>query len=54
MKEEEDAMVAIRKEGGEIVELTPEQHQAFVDVVTPIYGEARGQYDRELLSLVGL
>ena len=54
VKEEEDAMVAIRKEGGEIVELTPEQHQAFVDAVTPIYGEARGQYDRELLSLVSL
>ena len=54
VKEEEDAMVAIRKEGGEIVELTPEQHKAFVDAVTPIYGEARGQLDRELLSLVSL
>ena len=30
-KEEEDAMVAIRREGGEIVELTPEQYKAFVD-----------------------
>jgi TRAP-type C4-dicarboxylate transport system substrate-binding protein len=54
VKEEEEAMVAIRKEGGEIVELTPEQHQAFVDAVTPIYGEARGEYDRELLSLLNL
>ena len=43
VKEEEDAMVEIRKEGGEIVELTPEQHQKFVDAVKPIYGEARGQ-----------
>ncbi len=50
--EEEDAMVAIRKEGGEILELTPEQHNAFVTAVTPIYGEARTQYGRELLSLV--
>jgi tripartite ATP-independent transporter DctP family solute receptor len=50
--EEEDAMTAIRKAGGEILELTPEQHQAFVTAVTPIYGEARGQYGRELLSLV--
>jgi TRAP-type transport system periplasmic protein len=54
VKEEEDAMVAIRKAGGDIVELTPEQHQAFVTAVTPIYGEARKQYGRELLSLAGL
>ena len=39
---------------GEIVELTPEQHKAFVDAVTPIYGEARSQYGKELLSLVNL
>jgi len=51
VKEEEDAMVEIRKEGGEIVELSPEEHQKFVDAVKPIYGEARGQFDRELLSL---
>ena len=52
VKEEEDAMVAIRKEGGEILELTPEQHKAFVTAVTPIYGEARKQYGRELLAQV--
>ena len=51
VKEEADAMVEIRKEGGEIVELTPAEHQQFVDAVKPIYGEARGQYDRELLAL---
>jgi tripartite ATP-independent transporter DctP family solute receptor len=51
VKEEEDAMVEIKKEGGSIVELTPEEHQKFVDAVKPIYGEARGQYDRELLSV---
>jgi TRAP-type transport system periplasmic protein len=54
VKEEEDAMVEIRTEGGTIVELTPEEHQKFVDAVKPIYGEARGQYDRELLSLANL
>jgi tripartite ATP-independent transporter DctP family solute receptor len=54
IKEEEDAMVAIRKEGGEILELTADEHKAFVTAVTPIYGEARGQYDRELLSLLNL
>jgi tripartite ATP-independent transporter DctP family solute receptor len=54
VKEEEDAAAAIRKVGGEIVELTPEQHKAFVDAVRPIYGEARAQYGKELLSLVNL
>ena len=54
VKEEEDAMVEIRKEGGTIVELTADEHQKFVDAVKPIYGEARGQYDRELLSLANL
>lgn len=52
VKEEEDAAAEIRKVGGEILELTPEQHTAFVTAVTPIYGEARQQYSRELLSLV--
>ena len=54
VKEEEEAMVEIGKEGGTIVELTPEEHQKFVDAVKPIYGEARGQYDRGLLSLANL
>ncbi|MEQ1776745.1 MAG: hypothetical protein ABL891_23410, partial [Burkholderiales bacterium] len=54
VKEEEDAMAAIHNEGGEIVQLTPAQHQAFVAAVTPIYGEARSQYGPELLSLVNL
>ena len=54
VKEEEDAMVDIRKEGGTIVELTADEHQKFVDAVKPIFGEARGQYDRELLSLANL
>ena len=52
--EEEDAVAAIRKAGGDIVELTPEQHKAFVDAVRPIYGEARSQYSSELLGLVNL
>ncbi|HEY5618444.1 MAG TPA: TRAP transporter substrate-binding protein [Vicinamibacterales bacterium] len=54
VKEEEDSVVAIRKAGGEILELTPEQHKAFVDAVRPIYGEARSQYSKELLGLVDL
>jgi TRAP-type C4-dicarboxylate transport system substrate-binding protein len=52
VKEEDEAQVQIRKAGGDILELTPEQHKAFVAAVTPIYGEARREYSRELLSLV--
>src|SRR5262249_47183076 len=54
VKEEEDAMAAIKAEGGEIVELTPADHKMSVDAVTPIYGEARAQYDRELIATVNL
>ena len=36
VKEEEDSAAEIRKAGGEILELTPEQHKAFVTAVTPI------------------
>ncbi len=52
VKEEEDAMVEIRKAGGEILELTPDEHQAFATAVSPIYAEARADYSRELLALV--
>ena len=51
-KEEVDSQVDIRDAGGEIVELTAAEHQAFVEAVTPIYGEARNEYSPELLSLV--
>jgi tripartite ATP-independent transporter DctP family solute receptor len=54
VKEEEESMAAIRKEGGEIVEITPTQRQAFVTAVTPIYAEAQNRYGRDLLSLVNL
>ena len=43
----------IRKTGGEIVEPTAEQHKAFVSAVSPIYKEARSQFGRDLLALVG-
>jgi tripartite ATP-independent transporter DctP family solute receptor len=54
VKEEEDAAVAIRQAGGEILELTPEQHHAFVSAVRPIYAEARREFSEELLSLTSL
>src|SRR5262245_6844158 len=54
VKEEEDAMVDIRKAGGDIIELTPQEHEMFARAVNPIYGEARTAYSRELLDLVGV
>jgi tripartite ATP-independent transporter DctP family solute receptor len=54
VKEEADAADAIKKASGEIVELTMEQHQAFLSAVSPIYGEARKQFGRDLLALVNL
>jgi TRAP-type transport system periplasmic protein len=49
--EEEDARRAIEAAGCEIVELTADEHGAFVEAVNPIYGEAREQYG-ELLDLL--
>jgi hypothetical protein len=46
--------VEIRKAGGDIIELTPDQHRMFVNAVTPIYGEARTQFGKDLISLVNL
>jgi tripartite ATP-independent transporter DctP family solute receptor len=54
VKEEEDAMTAIRAEGGEILELTRDEHNRFVEAVTPIYGEARREYSGEVLALLKL
>ena len=53
-QEETEAEAIIRAAGGEIVELTPEQKDAFVEAVAPIYDEARAKFDPELLSLIGL
>ena len=52
--EEADAAAAITEAGGEILELTPEEVDAFVSAVQPIYAEARTQHDAELLELAGL
>jgi tripartite ATP-independent transporter DctP family solute receptor len=54
VKEEEDAAAAIRKVGGEIVELTADEHRAFVSAINPIYGEARKELGNNVLALVGL
>jgi tripartite ATP-independent transporter DctP family solute receptor len=54
VKEELEAAAEIKKAGGEIVGLNPEEHKAFVSAVSPIYKEARDQFDRGLLTLVDL
>jgi len=54
VREEEDARAAIAAAGCEIIELTPDQHNAFAAAVKPIYGEARQQYGDGLLALAGV
>jgi TRAP-type C4-dicarboxylate transport system substrate-binding protein len=54
VKEEADAAAAIRKAGGEIIELTTDQQKPFVSAVSPIYKEARNEFGRDLLALVNL
>jgi TRAP-type C4-dicarboxylate transport system substrate-binding protein len=54
VKEEAQAVDTIRQAGGEIIELTPEQHRAFADAVAPLHREARSMYDAKLLALAGL
>jgi TRAP-type C4-dicarboxylate transport system substrate-binding protein len=50
--EEEDARRIIETSSGEIIDLTADEHRTFAAAVKPIYGEAREQYDRDLLALV--
>jgi tripartite ATP-independent transporter DctP family solute receptor len=52
-REEEDAHRIIQAEGGEIVELTAAEHDAFVAAVAPMLNEAKRQYGTEWLDLVG-
>ncbi len=53
-REELDARQAIIASGGEIVDLTPQERQLFIDAVSPIYAELRDQYSPRLQRLVGL
>jgi TRAP-type C4-dicarboxylate transport system substrate-binding protein len=52
-REEADARRTIETAGGEIVELTPDQHDAFVKAVQPLLADARQQYAGDLIALVG-
>jgi len=49
-----DSRKAIEDEGGEIVELTPAEHQAFVDAVKPQHDEARSTFGEKIFTLTGL
>jgi len=49
-----ESQAIIREAGGEIVELTAAQRAEFVAAVAPIYADAKNNYSRELLDLVGL
>jgi TRAP-type transport system periplasmic protein len=52
---EEDAQArrAINEAGCEVVALSGKEHEAFVDAVKPIYGEAKRQYESSALALAG-
>jgi TRAP-type C4-dicarboxylate transport system substrate-binding protein len=52
--EEAAAEDTIRAAGGEILHLTPEEHQAFVAAVEPLFAEASAQFPRALLRLIGM
>jgi TRAP-type C4-dicarboxylate transport system substrate-binding protein len=53
IEEDMQAKRAIIDAGCEIVVLKGSEHEAFVATVKPIYGEARKQYGKESLDLVG-
>ena len=49
-----DARKAIEDEGCEIVELTAEEHDAFVQAVKPQHDDARGMFSDEIFEFAGL
>lgn len=53
-QEELTAQDDIRAAGGEIVVLTDEERQLFIDAVAPIYDELRDQYSLQLQQLIGI
>ena len=52
LEEEENALVEIRRQGCEVVELDLAEHAAFVAATRPLHAEARRLYPPELLSLL--
>lgn len=52
VQEDADARKAIAESGGEISELTADEHTAFAAAVQPLYGEARQMYPQEAFDLL--
>jgi TRAP-type C4-dicarboxylate transport system substrate-binding protein len=52
VREEEEAEEAIKSESGEIVTLTPQEHDAFVAAVGPLLKDARAAYGDALFKLI--
>lgn len=52
VEEENVSRKIIEDEGCEIVELTPEEHAAFVAKVAPLYDEARGIFGNEMFDML--
>lgn len=52
VEEEAISRKVIEDEGCEIVELTPDEHDAFVTAVMPLHGEAREMFGDEMFDLL--
>lgn len=52
MEEDREARDAIEAAGGEIIELSRDQQQAFRDAVQPLLDEAQSEYDNTILDVV--
>jgi TRAP-type C4-dicarboxylate transport system substrate-binding protein len=50
--EEEDSRRIIEQSGGEVIELTPHEREAFVAAVRPVYDEARASCGEEVFRLL--
>jgi C4-dicarboxylate-binding protein DctP len=53
LEEDRDARGAIETQGCEIVELSAEEHAAFVAAVQPLLDEAKTTYGRKMFDMVG-
>ena len=52
VEEERDALKKIEDQGCEVIELSPEEHEAFAAAVRPLRREAEEIYGKDLLSLL--
>jgi TRAP-type C4-dicarboxylate transport system substrate-binding protein len=53
IEEDHEARRAVEAQGCEIVELTADEHRAFVAAVQPLLDEARTTYGREMFGMMG-